>query len=326
MIILSMTTTTLPRSAGAGPTDHVASGARRSTEDRVERLSALSLKRVVEPDEAVPGSVGDGQLLPDELLSVAGLDLGLTDEQRAVISREEIAAIASTGVRFESVLMAGFAIDILRRDLCDPRITYILHEIGEETRHSRLFLRMIAQLKPKSKNPFDNKIFRAVERVVIPVLASMPAMFCVAVLTGEEIPDLFQKLAAEHPDTDPFIREVNRYHRQEEARHLAFARTILPELWQNSHFADRFMVKHVSPLMAGGMFDTMVNPGVYEVVGLDGWKTWRAANRTSQRMELKHRALRPLLAALVDAGALVPGRIPRAWRRVCAVDRMGDPA
>ena len=51
----------------------------------------------------------------------------------------------------------------------------------------------------------------------------MPAFFCVLVLTGEEVPDLFQKLAGEHPDTDPFIRDVNRYHRAEEARHLAFA-------------------------------------------------------------------------------------------------------
>ncbi len=313
-------TTTLPltsetplASDSGEPTGQTESkgGARRSTEDRVERLSALSLKRVVEPDEAVPGSVGPGQLLPDELLSIAGLDLQLTEQQREVISREEVAAIASTGVRFESVLMAGFAIDILRRDLSDPRVTYILHEIGEETRHSRLFLRMVSQLKPKSKNPFDNRITRALERVMIPALASMPSMFCVAVLTGEEIPDLFQKLAAEHPDTDPFIREVNRYHRQEEARHLAFARTILPELWQRAGFVDRFMVKHVAPLVAGGMFDTMVNPGVYRVVGLPGWKTWREANRTPKRLELKHRALRPLLAALVDAGALVPGRIPR---------------
>jgi hypothetical protein len=324
-----MTTTTLPRpvgDVGTQSTEKATSGARRSTEDRVERLSALSLKRVVEPDEAVPGGVGTGQLLPDELLSIAGLDLDLTDEQRAVLSREEVAAIASTGVRFESVLMAGFAIDILRRDLSDPRVTYILHEIGEETRHSRLFLRMVAQLKPKSNNPFDSRLTRAVERVVIPLLASMPAMFCVAVLTGEEIPDLFQKLAAEHPDTDPFIREVNRYHRQEEARHLAFARMVLPELWHSAGAVDRIIVRHVAPLIAGGMFDTMINPGVYEVVGLPGWKTWRAANRTSHRLDLKHSALRPLLAALVDAGALVPGRIPRAWRLVCAVDRMGNPA
>src|ERR1700691_5891497 len=91
--------------AGTAPDDHVRSGTQRTTEDRVERLSSLSLKRVVEPDEAVKGGVGEGQLLPDELLSVAGLDLELTEEERILLSREEIASIASVGVRFESILM-----------------------------------------------------------------------------------------------------------------------------------------------------------------------------------------------------------------------------
>jgi hypothetical protein len=312
--------------AGTAPDDHVRSGTQRATEDRVERLSSLSLKRVVEPDEAVKGGVGEGQLLPDELLSVAGLDLELTEEQRILLSREEIASIASVGVRFESILMAGFALDILRRELSDPRITYILHEVGEETRHSRLFLRMVSQLKPQARNPFAGKIARAVQSVVIPILISLPAMFCVAVLTGEEIPDLFQKLAGEHPDTDPFVREVNRYHRQEEARHLAFARMILPELVEKASFVDRMMVRHVAPLIAGGMFDAMVNPGVYKVVGLPSWKTWLAANRTPQRLELKHGALRPLLAAVIDAGAFSAGRVPAAWRKVCGVDKHGIPA
>jgi hypothetical protein len=302
------------------------SSARRGNEERVERLSNLSLKRVVEPDQAVPGTVGEGQLLPDELLSTAGLGLDLTKEQRIALSREEVASITGTGVRFESILMGGFAIDILNRDFEDPRVTYILHEIGEETRHSRLFLRMIAQLKPKTKNPFESKPARFMHSLAVPLLASMPAMFCVAVLAGEEIPDLLQKLASEHEDTDPFIRAVNKYHRQEEARHLAFARVILPELWEKARVLDRFMVKHVAPYMAAGMFAGIVHPGVYKVIGLPTWKTWRAANRTPQRLELKHRALRPILSTLVEARAVVPGSVPRAWRRVCAVDRHGNPA
>jgi hypothetical protein len=308
-----------------GPASN-ATSSKRTVEDRVERLSTLSQKRVIEPDEAVKGTVGEGQLLPTELLSVAGLDLELTDEQRIALSREEIAAIAGTGVRFESILMGGFAIDILGRDLTDPRVTYVLHEIGEETRHSRLFLRMITDLKPKAKNPFEGRIGKFLLRMIIPVLASSPAMFCVAVLSGEEIPDLFQKLAGEHPDTDPFIRDVNKYHRQEEARHLAFARMILPELWLKTGRIDKWLVKHFAPYMAGGMFDTLINPGVYEVIGLPGWETWRAANRTPNRIDMRQRSLRPLLGALIDAKALAPGRIPRAWQKVCGVDSYGKPA
>ena len=62
--------------------------------------------------------------------------------------------------------------------------------------------------------------FRRVLRTVL----NRPAVFCVLVLAGEEIPDLFQKKIADHPETDPFVRDVNHYHRMEEARHLAFAR------------------------------------------------------------------------------------------------------
>ena len=53
-----------------------------ATAERVERLNRASLKRVIEPDVDLPGALGDGQLMPDELLSTAGLDLDLTVDQR----------------------------------------------------------------------------------------------------------------------------------------------------------------------------------------------------------------------------------------------------
>ena len=34
----------------------------------------------------------------------------------------------------------------------------------------------------------------------------MPSLFCLLVLSGEEVPDLMQKLASEHPDSDPMIK------------------------------------------------------------------------------------------------------------------------
>src|SRR5215831_10818701 len=131
-------------------------------EARIERLSTASLSRILEPDLHVPGAIGDGQILPDELLSlshVPELFETLTAEQKRILSREEFASITSTGIRFESILMAGFGFDISARpDLTDPRITYLLHEIGEETRHSRLFVRLLTQVRPSAKNPIDGPI------------------------------------------------------------------------------------------------------------------------------------------------------------------------
>lgn len=136
--------------------------------ERVERLNRVSAKRVIDPEVDLPGSVGDGQLLPDELLSVHGLGLDLSVDQRRTLGREEVASILDNGIRFEAVLEAGFAL-------------------------------------------------------------------------------------------------------------------------------------------------------------LDGWATWKAVNRLPERLGLLQQATRPVLAAMLDAGVVRPGRVPSGWQELCAVDAAGRP-
>ena len=83
-----------------------------TTTERIQRLNSVSEKRVVNPDTDLIGSLRDGQILPDELLSIAGLDLDLSAEQRATLSREEVASLFDNGIRFEAILEAGFALEI----------------------------------------------------------------------------------------------------------------------------------------------------------------------------------------------------------------------
>ena len=305
----------------------------RPVDQRIERLSTASLKRIVEPDTEVTGTLGDGQVLPDALISLANVPElfdRLTDQQKRTLAREEFASIVDTGVRFESVLLAGFSIDILSRpDLTDPRVTYLLHEMGEETRHSRLFVRLLQQVKPQAKNPLDNRVSRFAMQAVMPFLTGMRSLFCLLVLSGEEVPDLLQKLASEHPDTDPMIKAVSKYHRQEEARHLAFGRMLFPEQWAAAGLIERTLVRYLGSRIAVAMFDTIVHPGVYSSVGLPTWATWKAVNRSAGRTAMRHRALRPLLTPLLDAGVFRRGRVPKGWRVACGVDRAGrniDPA
>jgi hypothetical protein len=182
---------------------------------------------------------------------------------------------------------------------------------------------MIEQLA-RRREPDRPTHLPALQKHVLLRLMSRPTVFCVLVLSGEEIPDLFQKLAPEHrtrirssvTSTATTVRKK---------RGTSTSRILLPELWAHASRSERFQVRHFAPRLLEGMFDMLVHPGVYEVVGLPGWPTWRAAKATPARLDLKHRALRPVAQALIDAGALVPGRIPTRWQRVCGIDRSGRP-
>jgi hypothetical protein len=298
-----------------------------ATDVRVRRLSNVSARQVIEPEQAFDfATLAPGRVLPDELSCIAGLDLDLSDAQRAQLTREELASMLTAGIRFEAVLDAVFSLDIAdARDLTEPRYTYMLHEVGEETRHQRAFVRLIEQLQPRAKNPFDGPVAQFLARRGVHMLLRQRALFCVLLLAGEEIPDLLQKLASEHPGTDPLVRAVNKYHRQEEARHLAFARVDLPQRWADAGRAERARIRHLAPRMIRLLFDTMVHPGVFETVGLPGMETWRAMNRTANRRAIRFHATRPILETLCNEGILRRGRIPRGWRELCGVDRHGVP-
>jgi hypothetical protein len=296
-------------------------------ETRLDRLSTASVRRVIEPEDAFDfTTLSPGRVFADELSSVAGLDVDLTEDQRAALTREELASMLGAGIRFEAILNATFSVELAKSSrLADPRHEYMLHEVGEETRHQRAFLRLIEALQPRAKNPFDRGVGRVLRNLLIRTVMRNEALFCVMLLAGEEIPDLLQKLASEHPATDPLLSAVNRYHRQEEARHLAFARLVLPERWRRARWFDRWQVRYIAPAMTRMLFETMVHPGVYASVGLPPLRTWRAAHRTPQRRAIRHDATRPILRSLLDIGAVHAGRIPRGWRRLCGVDRNGEP-
>jgi hypothetical protein len=311
-------TTTLDPSTSA-PTDAVAA--------RSARLSAASLRNVIEPDEMFEWErLGPGQVVGDELLSVAGLGLDLSREQKAQLSREELSSMLIMGMRFEAGLIGGFGMQLAASpDITDARVAYMLHEIGEETRHSRAFARLVHELSPTARNPFDRGAADRIRNRILRASSRQPSLLNTLVLAGEEIPDLLQRLAAEHPETDPLVAAVNRYHRQEEARHLSFARMTAAELWSQTSWLERRRVRHMAPRAIGILFSSLVHPGVYGAVGLPAFKTWRAVQRTPQRVALRHAGTRPVVEALLAAGVLRRGRVPRGWRKLCGVDRNGKP-
>jgi hypothetical protein len=295
---------------------------------RIDQLSNVSARRRIEPEEAFDWStLSPGRVFADELSSLNGLEVDLTEEQRAALTREELASMLAAGIRFEAVLNATFSRELAEAErLGDARHVYMLHEVGEETCHQRAFLRLIEQLEPSARNPFDHGIGRFVRGRIYAMIMRSRVVFCVMLLAGEEIPDLLQRNASEHPDTDPLLAAVNRYHRQEEARHLAFARLVLPERWAQASWWERFQVRYVAPVLVQMLFESMVHPGVYRTVGLPAFRTWRAAHNTPERRALRYEATRPVLRSLVDIGAFGVSRVPKMWQWLCGVNAAGEAA
>ncbi len=290
---------------------------RAGLEERISRLSEVSASDVVEPDAVTDGRLGDGMVVPRELLTVADLELELTDEQWQRLSREELASLYDFGVRFEGLLMAGLGNLIgWRQDVLDPRVTYILHEVGEETRHSRLFLQLLAQLEPTAEPLFLKRPLVTLDRLLVNFFMRRPPLLWLMVLACEESFDIQQRLAEDHPETDSVVREVSRYHRSEEARHLAFARMLMPELWEEARTLDRWITRWTAPALMRALFETLVDPGVYKTVGLPPWRTWNAARKSKTRVAMRARAFRSIYQTLSQAGAFGPGgrRVPRPWR------------
>lgn len=179
-----------------------------------------------------------------------------------------------------------------------------------------MFQRLVHQLQPTAVRRQLGLVDRTLEAVGPYLIIALPALFHTLVLAGEEIPDLLQKRASEHPETDPFLRDVNRYHRQEEARHLSYARAVLAEVWAEAGPADRFAVRHIAPRIIGSMFNLLVHPGVYEAAGLPGWETWKQVRNSPKRVAFRQEATRPVLDALLAAGVFQPGRVPSVWCRL----------
>lgn len=295
---------------------------------RVQRLVDASGKRERGIEDLLEGRLGDGSLIPRDLLSVHGLGLDLSPAQERTLGREESASILQLGVSFEAALCVGFAHQALTSPLAHQSTVeaeFAQVQIGEETRHTRVFIELLRQIDPMARSPFDRAMVRLFRGWFAVWMARRPLFFQILVLGGEEIPDLMQRLVSEHPQSDPHLAAVASYHRAEEARHMSFARLSIGPLARTTSAADRYAARHLAPLALQVLWDGLVHPGVYRAAGLDPWATWRAVRLDPARVALRHEATRTVLRTVLDSDLFGRRGVPRGWRRLCGVGRDGTP-
>jgi hypothetical protein len=234
----------------------------------------------------------------------------LTVEQRIELTKHEVASIAGLGVWFETILMQLLIRGYFKQDPTAPHAQYALTEIADECRHSVMFGRMIARLGTPVYRPHGVDQFLG---TWIAHTATGPRMFA-AILIAEEILDMLQREAMADENVQPLVRMVSRIHVVEEARHVRFARE---ELARQIRLAgkprlafDRLVIGRAAYLTGTRLID----PRVYEAVGISARDGVRAARANPHHQETMRWAGERIVAFLTDLDLIGGGAAKALWK------------
>jgi P-aminobenzoate N-oxygenase AurF len=199
--------------------------------DLAVRLTKASRKKfwdvynsITWPDQLVEGA----WMMPPELISIHGTSAwdALDEAQRKTLSKYELGNFFSLVLQGERPLVAGLSDRLYSRSNNKNITEYLHHFLDEENKHMVMFgefcHRYIGKVYPEKKISLPREYAKGEEEV---------AFFC-KVMVVEELGDYYNLVIEKDERCDPLVREINRMHHVDEARHLAFGRLYLAELFQ----------------------------------------------------------------------------------------------
>lgn len=166
--------------------------------------------------------------MPPELISLYGTPAwdALTEEQQKRLSLYELGNFFSLVLQGERPLVAGLVDRLYAKGNTTSVNEYLHHFVDEENKHMVMFgefcHRYIGKVYPEKKLPIPKEMDRGQEEVVF---------FSMAMVV-EELGDFYNVLIGRDERCDPLVREINKVHHIDEARHLAFGRLYLAELFE----------------------------------------------------------------------------------------------
>ncbi len=288
----------------------------RTAERLLRSTAARGYDPAVDIDWSAPLLPDKGYVLPhrSSLYGTRFFD-ELSAQQQVELGKHEVASVAATGIWLESVLMRLLTRKAYWSDPLSRHAQYALAELGEETRHTIMFARMIERLGTPCYLPS-----RVIMRLggMLATIAHGPSLWG-AILIGEEIIDRLQREVVPDPSIQPLIRMVSGIHVVEEARHVGFARA---ELRRSLSGTPRFALPFHRLVLARTAFivsRVMINPRVYLAVGLDPRTARRAALRNPHYQASIRYGGEKLVAFLTEEG-LIGRRSRFLWRRAFLLD------
>jgi hypothetical protein len=282
------------------------------TAHKAKRLVAASERATYDPFTTIDWSqpIDDTAYhLPPEALPLYGSPIwdAMTEPERIAYSRHELASLCSAGIWFEGILMHLVLRHLYDMPADDPSHRYLLIETADECRHSAMFGEVIRQAGTPAYRV--RPLLRLSGRL-LKASAGRAAGY-IAILAAEELLDVANRATMKDERVHPISKSVAKLHVLEEARHMSFARTYLTEVWPTLKRRERIVASLLAPAYVWGIADALVNPAVYEELGIDG------GARVARRNPFHRRRITRDLSRLTEylEGLGVIGRFTKPmWR------------
>ena len=201
-----------------------------SLSDLTARLCRISRTHFIDPFSKLqwPESLERTQwFMTPELISLHGTGHydALDEKQRQQLSFFELVNFFSINIHGERMLIEGLAKRLYRKhtEIVSP---YLHHFLDEENKHMFYFGRFCNQYAGKV---YAERKF-AVDREY--AAGEEEFLFFARVMIFEELVDIYNRRMAKDQRLVPIAREINWLHHFEEARHLAFGRRLVEELFE----------------------------------------------------------------------------------------------
>jgi len=272
-----------------------------------ERLSTASIKKAWDVYSAFdwPESIGpDEWCMPPELCSLHGTSAwdALDEAGRKKLSLHEVGNFFSLTLHGERPLVQGLCNQMYSRQN-EPVTGYIHHFLDEENRHMVMFAmfcnRYVGKVYPLKKLVLPKKYAKGEEDVT----------FFIKALVIEELGDYYNVVMGHDDRLAPIVREVNKFHHRDEARHIVFGRKLLAEMFD--HWAPQWSEETLAGVRAWladylrSSWADFYNPAVYKDAGIDDpYGARKEALEAKPCREHRERASAKLVDYFLDTGIL----------------------
>ena len=248
----------------------------------------------------------DDYWLPPERLSLYGVPEfdALTEVQRKCLSHLEFLGFIGTGLWLEGIFIERLGSKL--RHTTDPaNYARLLQEIREEAGHSLMFLRLMEETGLRLPQVGGAHSLLDFLGHYAPTGS---ALFWLAVVVGEEIPDQLNHAICQAPTVNVTIREMAALHMKDEAHHISHARHVLVNKLSSAGYLQKTFLGRLAGVLIGYLLDRCYLPSlqIYELAGLEGDGAWRErARKNPHRLEWVTRCVEPTIGFLEHHGVIV---------------------